>query len=97
MVALKPDQRIALDTALDLLSPASELVGKSPHPLAILVHVLHAAPIDDQALERSKLTTSLIGREWLWNKLILWVRSSQRSTLLLLAESGGPCAFNSVS
>jgi hypothetical protein len=46
-----------------------------------------AAPLDIRYLARGKLSTSLIGREWLWRRLIKTIRTPRRH-LLLLGDSG---------
>jgi hypothetical protein len=47
-----------------------------------------AAPLDVKSLARAKLPNSLIGRDWLWNKIVRAVHRDNQPILVLEANSG---------
>jgi hypothetical protein len=48
----------------------------------------HQGPVNVDALARDKLTTALVGREWLWVQLLRRIRTEPKRIQLLLADAG---------
>jgi hypothetical protein len=50
-----------------------------------------SAPLNVPAMARTKLPTALIGRDWLWTRVIEWVQTDSATSYLLLVADAGLC------
>jgi hypothetical protein len=89
MIELERDNRILVEEALDLLSPSGQLPCKRQcWNCTQRLDDWVAGLLDQTAKQLTKLPTTLVGRTWLWTKLIEAVHTEVWPTVLIVADSG---------